>query len=229
MFDVVSRSMMAFFSYFESCGDGLEAVLNEQEVNARSSTLVKYKQAEPQSTVLLSDEPLQCFHCGSFAELSSLRVADLAEEGTVGKGPIQLRQFEDSDIEFFPVPSSEVVAFYGKNDPRFRRPTHAPTPPVSRSGSIDDGESKSEAATAPRWTSPRALATGSPSPEVASKWIAMGTPTSTRSKENKGASNVPFDEAPQLSRLKLRKQQLPPTIPRRPPFAPQPTPKCIFC
>jgi hypothetical protein len=236
MLDKLTGIMMSFITtYFESCGNTLETVFTDQEINVktRSSSMVHYqtKRHHPQQEAVVLDDVQQevtmCFHCGSFPELSSLAGHDKGDDAADGKRSIELRRFDDSDIEFFPVPSSEVLTFYGKNDPRFRglsavRSKH-PKTSTSNVRSMDSIGRSQE--TYSNWTAPRFLSC-SPSPEVATKWISMGVsdkesklgPTPQREKED--IQPFPFDEAPNpnLSRLMLRKHQRPPTVPRRPPF-----------
>jgi WW domain len=236
-------------TYFESCGDSLESVFVEKPhpKAARKSSRAKVSQRHATSLSDIVDPPGSCFHCGNVSKLSPLvvdeSISGRSEEKT---GIMELQRFDNSDLVFFPMPTSEVVAFYGKNDPCFRSlstPSRAEVhnnSPVSIKTLRNPLAGITVNAEQPphdnqlKQNSPR-YQTGSPSPEVATKWIAMGASRNRMDDQKVKASRVrchPWDQNPKLTDIpfdeetpsgppkitpyqRYRKHQRPPPVPRR--------------
>ena len=219
MLDQFASFMMSFVTtYFESCGNSLETILVDDaggRHRRRSSSLSKIttnRKQLPEDQVF--NEGGLGFHCGAMPTLS-------CNDDEDSRRTLELEKFHDSDMVFFPIPSSEVVAFYGKNDPRFRgmrtrsmSPQRTVRKPYNRPVHGTDTRTKQQQHLTylvvnyrNKQTYPK-YQTGAPSPEVASKWIEMGhnttttaavkenrvfyTPTSNRYQQNPGPKSPPW-------------------------------------
>jgi hypothetical protein len=245
MLDKVSILVISFVTtYFESCGDSLESVLVENSDGKATITSSSGKdQCNKQSISTIVYPQSGCFHCGVESRVSPLH--DPAMENEETKSCLmKLYCFEDSDLVFFPVPSSEVVAFKGKHDPHSRDsslPLASSIGGMSRDSTVTIATSRN-----PRSSKPARHARSStwyqrvsPSSEDATKWIAMGVSNSKENSKSKlrrmqhswGQDSMmrderlvrdfPFDEGTAASSrtftrsYNYRAQRRPPTFPRR--------------
>ncbi|KAG7346634.1 WW domain containing protein [Nitzschia inconspicua] len=196
MLDQITSYMMSFVTTnFESCGDSLESVFVDDSRTSKvgRKPCVPNAPQRPQSHSNFSGPEGACCHCGNVSRLTPFDDSLAANEDVTGI--LELQRFDGSDLLFFPVPTSEVVAFYGKNDPRFGGQTF---PSSTRKSGIKQNNypisiktyenplgaevgSHEQLLKGSQHNSPR-YRTDSPSPEVAQKWIDMGA--SRNSKEN---------------------------------------------